>query len=125
MNVTCHACIGGMNIRDDMKHLEAGAQVFVGTPGRVHDMLKRSALSTSFMSCIYRIFNILVVIGSENIKMFVLDEADEVLSRGFNEQIHDIFTMLREIVQIIVSSSTMPCDLLEMSAKLMDDPVEI
>lgn len=44
MNVTCHACIGGVNVRENMKHLEAGVQVVVGTPGRIYDMLKRSVL---------------------------------------------------------------------------------
>lgn len=46
MNVTCHAIIGGVNIRESIKQIEAGAQVFVGTPGRIHDMLKRSVLRT-------------------------------------------------------------------------------
>jgi translation initiation factor 4A len=46
MNVTCHACTGGGNIREDMKRLEAGVQIVVSTPGRTYDMLKRSALST-------------------------------------------------------------------------------
>jgi translation initiation factor 4A len=44
MGVTCHACIGGTNVRDDMKRLEGGVQIVVGTPGRVYDMLNRSAL---------------------------------------------------------------------------------
>lgn len=44
MKVTCHACIGGVHIREDIKQLEAGAQVVVGTPGRIHDILKRSIL---------------------------------------------------------------------------------
>lgn len=44
MGVTCHACIGGTNVRDDIKRLEAGVQIVVGTPGRVYDMLNRSAL---------------------------------------------------------------------------------
>ena len=47
MGVTCHACIGGTNVRDDIKRLEAGVQIVVGTPGRVYDMLNRSALRTS------------------------------------------------------------------------------
>ncbi|CAF5143038.1 unnamed protein product [Rotaria sp. Silwood1] len=38
MGVTCHGCIGGTNVRDDMKRLEAGVQIVVGTPGRVYDM---------------------------------------------------------------------------------------
>ncbi len=46
MNVTCHAFMGGVNPREDMKRLEAGVQVVVGTPGRIYDMLKRSALRT-------------------------------------------------------------------------------
>ncbi|CAF3454452.1 unnamed protein product [Rotaria socialis] len=107
MHVTCHACIGGVNIRENMKQLETGVQVIVGTPGRTSDMLKRSALC------------------SENIKMIVLDEADELLSRGFNEQIYDVFTMLSKNVQVIVVSATMPCDLLEITAKLMNDPVKV
>ncbi len=44
MNVTCHACRGGVNIRDDIKRIEAGVQIVVSTPGRTYDMLKRSAL---------------------------------------------------------------------------------
>jgi translation initiation factor 4A len=57
--------------------------------------------------------------------MFVLDEADELLSRGFNEQISDILTMLSRNIQFIVVSATMPCDLLKTTAKFMNDPVKI
>lgn len=45
-NCKCHACIGGTNIREDMRRLEEGAQVVVGTPGRVYDMIVRKSLST-------------------------------------------------------------------------------
>ena len=44
MGISCHACIGGTNVRDDIKRLETGVQIVVGTPGRVYDMLNRSAL---------------------------------------------------------------------------------
>lgn len=44
-NCKCHACIGGTNIREDMRKLEEGAQVVVGTPGRVYDMIVRKSLS--------------------------------------------------------------------------------
>ncbi|CAF1336469.1 unnamed protein product [Rotaria sordida] len=107
INVTCHACIGGMNLREDMKRLEAGVQVVVSTPGRTYDMLKRSALH------------------SENIKMFVLDEADEILSRGFKEQIYDLFTMMPPNIQVILLSVTMPYDLLEITTKFINNPVKI
>ena len=62
MNIECHACIGGTSVRDDMKALQEGPQVVVGTPGRVQDMIQRRVLKTDSM------------------KMFVLDEADEMLS---------------------------------------------
>lgn len=45
MGVTCHACIGGTNVREDARRLETGAQIIVGTPGRVSDMISRKALS--------------------------------------------------------------------------------
>ncbi|CAF0756713.1 unnamed protein product [Rotaria sp. Silwood1] len=107
MGVTCHGCIGGTNVRDDMKRLEAGVQIVVGTPGRVYDMLNRSALH------------------SKNIKMFVLDEADEMLSRGFKEQIYDVFTTMPENVQVVLLSATMPSDVLEVTTKFMNDPIKI
>lgn len=62
MSIECHACIGGTSVRDDMKALQEGPQVVVGTPGRVQDMIQRRFLKTDGM------------------KMFVLDEADEMLS---------------------------------------------
>ena len=62
MNIECHACIGGTSVRDDMKALGEGPHVVVGTPGRVQDMIQRRFLKTDGM------------------KMFVLDEADEMLS---------------------------------------------
>lgn len=45
MNVSCHACIGGTNLREDMRRLESGVQIIVGTPGRVYDMINRRVLS--------------------------------------------------------------------------------
>lgn len=70
MNIECHACIGGTSVRDDMKALADGPQVVVGTPGRVQDMIQRRFLKTDSM------------------KMFVLDEADEMLSvRNFYSHI--------------------------------------
>ena len=45
MGATCHACIGGTNVREGISKLEQGVQVIVGTPGRVSDMITRKALS--------------------------------------------------------------------------------
>ncbi|CAM1505682.1 Fc.00g113190.m01.CDS01 [Cosmosporella sp. VM-42] len=107
MNIECHACIGGTSVRDDMKALQDGPQVVVGTPGRVQDMIQRRFLKTDGM------------------KMFVLDEADEMLSRGFTEQIYDIFQLLPQSTQVVLLSATMPQDVLEVTTKFMRDPVRI
>ncbi|KAF8321091.1 P-loop containing nucleoside triphosphate hydrolase protein [Clavulina sp. PMI_390] len=107
MNVECHACIGGTNVRDDMAKLQEGVHVVVGTPGRVYDMINRRALKT------------------DTIKMFCLDEADEMLSRGFTEQIYEVFQLLPAETQVVLLSATMPADVLEVSKKFMRDPVKI
>ena len=107
MQATCHACIGGTNVKEDMKKLEIGSQIVVGTPGRVSDMINRKALNT------------------KHIKMFVLDEADEMLSRGFKDQIHEVFTKMPYDIQVILLSATMPAEVLEVTTKFMRDPVRI
>jgi translation initiation factor 4A len=107
MDCKCHACIGGTNVRDDMKILEAGVHVVVGTPGRVWDMINRRALNT------------------ENIKMFVLDEADEMLSRGFKDQIYEVFQLLPPQTQVVLLSATMPPDVLEVTKNFMRDQIRI
>ena len=108
MKVKCHACIGGTKTRDDIQKLREGVQVVVGTPGRVFDMIKRGALSTRY------------------IKQFVLDEADEMLSRGFKDQIFDVYTTLTcDVLQVILLSATMPEDVLEVTKKFMSNPIRI
>jgi len=69
IGVKVHACVGGTVVRDEIKILKAGVHVVVGTPGRVHDMMKKGFLKSDYL------------------KIFVLDEADEMLSRGFKQQI--------------------------------------
>lgn len=107
MHAQCHACIGGTNVREDMSRLGQGVHVVVGTPGRVYDMISRRALRT------------------DDIKLFVLDEADEMLSRGFKDQIHDVFKLLPQEVQVILLSATMPDDVFEVSKCFMRNPIQI
>ncbi len=75
MNVKSHACIGGKSLGLDLKAMERNeAQVVSGTPGRVFDLIQRSALNT------------------RNLKALIIDEADEMLSKGFKAQVsHDLF----------------------------------
>jgi ATP-dependent RNA helicase len=62
MQVKVHCCIGGRDVNEDVRQLEHGTHVVSGTPGRVYDMIQRRTFKTN------------------NIKMLVLDEADEMLA---------------------------------------------
>lgn len=107
LNVQVHACIGGTKVGEDVKKLDYGQHVVAGTPGRVYDMIKRRNLRT------------------KNIKMLVLDEADEMLSRGFKEQIYDIYRHLPPQTQIVLVSATLPAEVLDITTKFMSDPIRI
>ncbi|XP_059644106.1 eukaryotic initiation factor 4A-11-like isoform X1 [Cornus florida] len=107
LGVQVHACVGGTSVREDQRILSSGVHVVVGTPGRVFDMLRRQSLRP------------------DSIKMFVLDEADEMLSRGFKDQIYDIFQLLPPKIQVGVFSATMPPEALDITRKFMNKPVRI
>jgi len=107
LKISSHACIGGTSVRDDIRTLTRGVQIVVGTPGRVGDMIRRSALSCTHVS------------------MFVLDEADDMLSRGFRDQIYDVFQGLNQDVQVCLFSATMPEEVLEISTRFMREPIRI
>lgn len=107
MNVQVHACIGGTKVGEDVKKLDYGQHVVVGTPGRVFDMIRRRNLRT------------------ESIRMLVLDEADEMLSRGFKEQIYDIYRYLPPRTQIVLVSATLPQEVLDITSKFMVEPVQV
>jgi ATP-dependent RNA helicase len=107
MKVQVHACVGGTKVGDDARRLDYGVHVVVGTPGRVYDMVKRQHLRTG------------------RVAMLVLDEADEMLGRGFKDQIYDIYRHLPAALQVVLVSATMPRDVLDVSAAFMTDPVRI
>jgi translation initiation factor 4A len=107
LHITSHACIGGTLVRDDIRTLRDGVQIVVGTPGRVFDMVNRQVMNLN------------------TVKLFVLDEADEMLSRGFKDQIYDIFQHLPGKVQVCLFSATMPIEILDISNKFMREPVRI
>lgn len=107
MNVQVHACIGGTKVGEDVKKLDYGQHVVVGTPGRVFDMIRRRNLRT------------------ESIRMLILDEADEMLSKGFKEQIYDIYRYLPPRTQIVLVSATLPQEVLDITSKFMVEPVQV
>jgi len=107
MNITTYACVGGTSIREDIQQLSDGKQVVVGTPGRVNDMVNRGALKL------------------EKTLLLILDEADEMLSRGFKDQIYECFQFLSQKVQVALFSATMPNEILEIAEKFMRNAVFI
>ena len=107
MSITCHACIGGKSLGEDRKVLQSGCQVISGTPGRVYDLIKRGDLTT------------------RGLKAFIIDEADEMLNKGFKEQIYDIYRYLPPTTQVVLVSATLPVEVLDMTRKFMNDPVRI
>ncbi|CAO2823223.1 unnamed protein product [Amaranthus hypochondriacus] len=107
MNIQAHACIGGKSVGEDIRKLEYGVHVVSGTPGRVCDMIKRRTLRT------------------RNIKLLILDESDEMLSRGFKDQIYDVYRYLPPELQVVLISATLPNEILEITNKFMTDPVKI
>jgi len=99
--------IGGTPMDKDIIDIEKKPQIIVGTPGRVHDMLRRRKINTKF------------------IKLLILDEADEMLSAGFKEQIYNIFNFLGNDVQVGLFSATLPLEIQAITEKFMRDPVKI
>ena len=83
------------------------SHVIVATPGRVFDMLEKKILTTTDLS------------------LLILDEADEMLSRGFVDQVKQIFSYIDNGVQIALFSATMPPEILDITTRFMNDPIKI
>jgi translation initiation factor 4A len=109
MKIRSHILIGGTPVENDKQILlsDEKPHVIVGTPGRVQDMLKREFL-----------------VGS-TIKILVVDEADEMLSTCFKDQVYNIFQYLTNDVQVALFSATMPEDVKQLSTRFMRDPVKV
>lgn len=100
--------IGGTSTETDISQLKNDTpHVVVGCPGRIHDMLRRRH------------------INSQHIKLLVIDEADEMLSSGFKEQVYFVFQCLKSDIQVGLFSATLPEDLIALTNKFMRDPVRI
>mmetsp|Transcript_7228 Transcript_7228/g.17597 ORF Transcript_7228/g.17597 Transcript_7228/m.17597 type:complete len:440 (-) Transcript_7228:139-1458(-) len=100
-------CVGGTSIRDAREEFRRGVQVVAGTPGRVIAMIRERTFRTNKM------------------KLLVLDEADEMLSFGFRDQVYDIFQEMPSEIQVVLVSATMPPEVIELSKRFMRDPVKI
>ncbi|WP_133126741.1 DEAD/DEAH box helicase [Legionella nagasakiensis] len=98
---------GGQDYRPQLKKLREGAQIVVGTPGRVLDHLERGTLQLA------------------NLKTFVLDEADEMLRMGFIEDVETILAKLPAKKQMALFSATMPTRIRHIASRYLNDPVSV
>ena len=101
--------IGGTNIRDDVRDMDKHTpHIIVGCVGRVYDMFQKRYVMTT------------------EIRLLILDEADEMLSRGFNAQIKDMFQYyFSETIQVGLFSATVPNEMLRLSGNFMRSPERI
>ena len=100
--------IGGTSVQQDATEINSKPpHIIVGCAGRIYDMLRRNALSLL------------------TVKLFILDEADEMLSQEFVEPIYNIFKYFNEEIQVALFSATIPDEILTLANKFMRNPVRI
>jgi len=104
LNLNFAGVIGGKKLNNEDV---STSQVVVGTPGRVYDMINKG------------------IINMESMNLFVLDEADAMLAKGFKEQIVEIFKFIPEKSQVAIYSATLPPDIVNISMTFMKNPVKI
>ena len=107
IDITVLDVIGGTNVNECRMALDKQPQIIVGTPGRILDMINRKSLFT------------------DKIHTIVFDEADEILSQGFKESIHNIISFMSKDAQICLFSATMPPEVLELTKCFMREPQSI
>lgn len=101
------AVYGGVPIEDQMQKLKRPTHVLVATPGRLNDLLERKALNL------------------DNLQYLVLDEADEMISMGFKDEIDRILQSCKSTHQTMLFTATMPADIKKLISEYLHNPKEI
>lgn len=100
-------CIGGTRIDEAKKQMRNKPSIAIGTPGRIIDMIQKR------------------IIPADNIKMLIVDEADEMFSTSFIEQLKQIVQVLASDTQICLFSATLPEQVLEIADQVMNNPIQL
>ena len=106
-NVNVVAVYGGASISDQLRQIKRGVQIVVATPGRMLDIINRKAIDFS------------------QVQYVVLDEADEMLNMGFQEDIDQILSTTPDDKKTWLFSATMPAEVRRIAKKYMTDPFEL
>ena len=107
LNVHIVAVYGGASISDQLRQIRRGVQIVVATPGRMLDILSRNAIDFS------------------NVRYVVLDEADEMLNMGFQEDINNILSATPDEKKTWLFSATMPAEVRRIAQQYMTKPIEL
>ena len=108
MDIDIKLLIGGTNLKDDLTYLEKkNPHIIIGCPGRILDLMFKK------------------YIDSESINLIVIDEADEMFSHGFKDQIYNLLSNLKKKVQIALFSATIPDELHKLIESYMKEPNKI
>ncbi len=100
--------VGGTSIDEDIRQFrESPPQILVGCPGRILDMLRRKHVENSYL------------------KLMIVDEADEMLTKGFKDQLYDIFHFMPNDLQVALFSATMQDEIIAITDKILRNPVRI
>jgi superfamily II DNA/RNA helicase len=106
--LSVYTLVGGTSIDEDANKLKnTPPHVIVGCPGRVYDMIRRGNIK------------------AKTIRLVILDEADEMLSSGFKEQVYNIFQNFNNDIQVALFSATLPEYISNITNKFMRDPINI
>jgi translation initiation factor 4A len=106
--LTTQLMIGGTSTDQTIQNIKTNSpHIIIGCPGRIHDMLKRKRLPVN------------------DFKILIMDEADELLSFGFKDQVYNIFQYMPSTIQVALFSATMPEELNKLTDKFMRNPVKI
>lgn len=115
LGVSVYCATGGKELHHDLKALHNGAQVIIGTPGRVWDLMNRKGYSGTGPA-----------LSRNNIKTIIMDEADQMLENKFREQVMSILQLgFPKDVQVALFSATMPPEVIEFSNGLLNNPLQI
>lgn len=115
LGVSVYCAVGGTELHHDLKALDKGVQFIIGTPGRVYDLMNRKALNGNGPA-----------LARTNIRVLILDEADQMLEDKFHEQVMCILDRgFPANTQVALFSATMPTQVVEVAERLLRDPVRI
>lgn len=115
MGISVYCAVGGTELSQDLKALDKGAQFVIGTPGRIYDLMSRKSMNGSGNA-----------LARNNIRVLIMDEADQMLEDKFHEQVMCILDRgFPESTQVALFSATMPSQVVEVAERLLRNPIRI